>query len=145
MAIDEVAFLVKVVVEVGMDRGKLLQRLHTPEPQHRSLSSPERQVTVLDPVVGPAADLLLFAIAELVHRGTVGAQAVGAAVDLHVVRRIEERRVDCIPFTNHSAQELAVTPFAGAGGHRHRRDHLVIGVGTAGQDRAGLADRAPVR
>ena len=70
------AFLVEVVVDVGVDRGELLQRLHAPEPEHRSLSSSEREVAILDPVVGPASGLLLRGIAQLVHRGAVGAQAV---------------------------------------------------------------------
>ena len=37
-----------------MDRGELPQRLHLPEPKHRPLSSPERQVAVLDPVAREA-------------------------------------------------------------------------------------------
>ena len=77
LSIDEVAFLVEVVVDVGMDRGELLQGLHSPEPEHRALASSERQVAVLDPVVGPAADLLLLGVAQLVHCRTVGSQTVG--------------------------------------------------------------------
>ena len=34
-------------------------------------------MTVLYPVVGPAADLLLFAIAKLVHRFAVGTKTIG--------------------------------------------------------------------
>lgn len=40
---------------------------------HRSLAS----VAALDPVVGPTADLPLVGIAELGHRGTIGAQTIG--------------------------------------------------------------------
>ena len=69
--------MVEVVVDVGMDRGELLQCLHLPEAEHRPLSSSERQVAVLDPIVGPAADLLLVGIAELIHRGAVGSKTVG--------------------------------------------------------------------
>jgi len=43
-----VALLIEVVVEAGVDRGELLQRLHSPKPQHRPLSSSERLVGVLD-------------------------------------------------------------------------------------------------
>ena len=60
-----------------MDAGELLQARHPAEPQHRPFSSSERQVRVLDPVVGPAADLLLVAVAELGHGCLVGAQPVG--------------------------------------------------------------------
>ena len=66
-----------VFIWAGVDRCELLQRLHLSEPEHRPLSSSERQVAVLDPVVGPAADLLLLGIAELVHCRAVRAQAIG--------------------------------------------------------------------
>jgi hypothetical protein len=38
------ALQAEVVVDVGVYRGELLQRLHLPEPEHRPLSSSERQV-----------------------------------------------------------------------------------------------------
>ncbi len=60
LAIDEVAFEIEVVVDVAVDRGKLLQRLHPPEAQHRAFSSTEAEVRVLGPVDGPAANLLLI-------------------------------------------------------------------------------------
>jgi len=41
---DEVAILVEGVVEGGVDGAELLQCLHLPEPQHRSLSSSEVQM-----------------------------------------------------------------------------------------------------
>ena len=63
LSVDEVAFEVEVVVDVGVDRGELLHALHLSEPEHRPLSSSERQVAVLHPVVGPAADLLLLGVA----------------------------------------------------------------------------------
>lgn len=37
----------------------------------------ERQVAVLRPIVGVAADLLLVGIPEVGHRSSVGAQAIG--------------------------------------------------------------------
>ena len=67
-------FLVEEVVDVGMDRGELLQRLHLSESKHRPLSSSEGQVRVLDPVVGPAANLLLGGVAQHFHGGFVGGQ-----------------------------------------------------------------------
>jgi hypothetical protein len=44
LSVDEVAPKVEVVVDVGVDGSKLLERLHLPEPEHRPLSSSERQV-----------------------------------------------------------------------------------------------------
>lgn len=66
-----------MVVEIGVVGGELLQRLHLSEAQHRPLSSAEWKVAVLYPVVGPASYLLLVAVAQLVHRRTVGSQAIG--------------------------------------------------------------------
>jgi len=40
----EAAFLVEMVEDGGVDRGEFLQASHAPKPQHRSLSSSERQV-----------------------------------------------------------------------------------------------------
>ena len=54
-------------LDVGVDGGELLQRLHSSKSEHRPLSSPERQMAVLRPVVGPAADLLFGGVAELGH------------------------------------------------------------------------------
>lgn len=41
---DEVAVLVEVVVEGGMDGAELLQRLHLPEAEHGPFSSSKRQM-----------------------------------------------------------------------------------------------------
>jgi hypothetical protein len=49
------ALAVEVVGDGGVDGGELLQTSHAPEPEHRPLSSSERQVGVLRPVVQPAA------------------------------------------------------------------------------------------
>lgn len=76
LAIDEVAFKIEVVVDVGVDLANFCSvffRLNL----HRSLSSSERQVTVLTPVVGPASDLLLAGVAQLFHRRPVRAKAIG--------------------------------------------------------------------
>ena len=42
VAADEVAFLVEMVVDGGMDCAEFLQRVHSSEPQHGPLSSAER-------------------------------------------------------------------------------------------------------
>ena len=44
LSADEVAVLVEVVVESGVDGAELLQRLHLPEPHHGPFSSSEGQV-----------------------------------------------------------------------------------------------------
>ncbi len=65
LAVNEVAFGREVVGDIGVDRGDLLERLHTPKPLHGSFSSSERQVAVFHPIVGMATDLLLLAVAEI--------------------------------------------------------------------------------
>ena len=71
-------FLVEGVVDVGMDRGELLQRHHLSESEHRPLSSPEREVTIFNPIISPPSDLLFLLVAELVYGRPVGAQPVGS-------------------------------------------------------------------
>ena len=71
LSIDELALLVEVVVDVGIDRGELLQCLHPLKPQHRSLSSSDRQVGIFRPVVEPAAHLTVIEITKLTHGGRV--------------------------------------------------------------------------
>ena len=76
-----------MVVDVGVDRGELLQCLHLSEPEHCSLASSERQVAVLSAIVEPSAHLAAVEIAKVAHCGGVGPEAVsddgfGAAVAL---------------------------------------------------------------
>jgi hypothetical protein len=59
-----VALLIEVVVDLRMNGGEFLQGLHSPEAVHRPLSSSEGQVTVLHPVIGPSADLVLTGVAS---------------------------------------------------------------------------------
>ncbi len=66
-----------MIVNVGVDAGKLLQRLYSSKPEHRPLSSSEGEVTVLAPVVGPASHLLLFGATQFGHRRPVGFETVG--------------------------------------------------------------------
>lgn len=44
LTINEVAFLSKMVVNRSVNRDEFLQRLHSPEPQHRAFSSSEWEV-----------------------------------------------------------------------------------------------------
>jgi hypothetical protein len=60
-----------------VDRGEFLECFHPPKSEHGPLSSSERQVRVLDPVVLPAADLLSVGHAKILHGRAVGAQAIG--------------------------------------------------------------------
>ena len=59
-----------------MDRDKLLQRLHSPETQHCSLSSSEWKVAVFRPVVLPPAHFPAIEIAQFAHCRWVGPQPV---------------------------------------------------------------------
>jgi len=47
----KVAFLIEVVEDRGVDGGEFLQTSDAPKPQHGPLSSPKRQVRILEPVV----------------------------------------------------------------------------------------------
>ena len=62
-----------MVVDRGMDRAEFLDGVHPSKPQHGALSSAERLVGVLGPVVQPAARLLDAGVADLLHRSAVGA------------------------------------------------------------------------
>ena len=46
LAADEMALLVEVVVDVGVDRGELLKGLHPSKSEHRALAPPDGQMTV---------------------------------------------------------------------------------------------------
>ena len=76
-SIDEVAFGIEVVLDVGVDGGELLQRLHSSKSEHRPFSSSEGKVAVLGSIVGVPTDLLLLRIATVVHRSPIGFQPVG--------------------------------------------------------------------
>ncbi len=66
-----------LLVEVVGYGGEFLERLHSSKPQHRPLSSSERQVAVFRPIVLPSAHLAAVEIAKLPHRRRVGSQPVG--------------------------------------------------------------------
>ena len=65
--------MVEIVVGRGTDRVEFLEGVHASISQHGPLSSSERLVGVLGSVVQPAAWLLEAAVADLLHRGAVGA------------------------------------------------------------------------
>ena len=84
----------------------------------------------------------------------VAALGIGMAIDPDVVGRIEEGGIDDRAVADHRLQEGEVAAVAaadamltedpdvagpGAGGHRHRRDHLVLGIGRTLQDHVDLA------
>jgi hypothetical protein len=69
--INEMTFEIEVIVDVGVDRGDLLQRLHLTKAQHRPFSSAKGQVTALDPVIDVPADILALAIAQLIRGGAI--------------------------------------------------------------------------
>lgn len=77
VTILELALCRKVVVDRGMYSRELLQRLHAPKPQHRTLSSSEREVRVFRPVVEPAPHLAIISAAQILERGAIGPQAIG--------------------------------------------------------------------
>ena len=56
-------------MDFGVDRGEFLQRLHSSEPKHRALPSPEGKMTVFVPVVSPTAHLATIEISQFAHRG----------------------------------------------------------------------------
>ena len=59
MAIDEGAFLIEMVVDVGVDRRELLQRLHLSNQSIAGSRRGKAEMAIFGLDVGPAADLLL--------------------------------------------------------------------------------------
>ena len=62
------AVFVEVIVDVRMDGGELLERLHLSKSQHGSLPSSEWKMAILNPVVEPSPHFLPIQIAKLAHR-----------------------------------------------------------------------------
>ena len=73
IAADEMAFVVEMVVDRGMDGAELLEGVHPSKPQHGPLLSSERLMGVLGPVVQPTACFLDAGVADLLHGSAVGA------------------------------------------------------------------------
>ena len=72
----EMAFVVKVVVDRGMDGSKFLQGLYVPEIGHCRFPSSERLVRVLGPVIEPTTAGPGGRIADHSHRSPVGRKPV---------------------------------------------------------------------
>ncbi len=77
IAAVEVAVLIEVVVGRGMGGGEFLQGLYISELCHRSFSSSERLVGILDSIVEPPTALLISGIADYLHRRSVRPKPVG--------------------------------------------------------------------
>ena len=69
-------FLVEVVVDGRMNRGKFLQTLHLSEAEHGAFSSSKRQMGILGAIFQPAAGCLFLCVAESFHRSTKRSQLV---------------------------------------------------------------------
>jgi hypothetical protein len=59
-----------------MDRGKFLQTLHCPEPQHGALTPWERLMGVLGATIQPKVGFVALGVASLLHRRTMGSKPV---------------------------------------------------------------------
>ena len=70
------AFLIEMVVHSGMNGGEFLKTSHAPETKHPPLSSSERQVRILCPIVQPAAGFLTIRRPDFLQSRTIGAQLV---------------------------------------------------------------------
>jgi hypothetical protein len=68
IAAVEVAILVEVIVDGGMDGGEFLPGLYISELRHRCFSSPERLVGILGPIVEPLATGLRRSMTDHIHR-----------------------------------------------------------------------------
>ena len=77
LTIDEVSFLVEMVVQRGVDRSEFLQRLHPSKPQHRPFSSSEWQVRVFCSIILPSPHLAAIEIAQCAHCCRIGSKPVG--------------------------------------------------------------------
>ena len=60
--------MVEMIVDRGVDGGKILQGLYVPELRHRSFGSSERLVGILGSIVKPPTALLIGSIADYLHR-----------------------------------------------------------------------------
>ena len=63
--------VVEVIVDRGVNGGKLLQGLYVPELRHRAFSSSKRLVRVLGPIIEPTAAFLTRSNTDHLHRSSV--------------------------------------------------------------------------
>jgi len=80
--------VIEMIVDGGMDRGELLKTSHSPEAEHRPLSSSEREVRVFCSVIEMATDLLAVNVSDVFHGCPIRSQSIGdnhfrAAISLH--------------------------------------------------------------
>ena len=66
--------LIEMVMDLRVYRAELLQRLHTSKPLHRPLSSSERLMRILRPIVEAATDPVSIC-ADLIHRRRIRAKS----------------------------------------------------------------------
>ena len=71
VAAVEVAILIEMIMDRGVDGGEFLQGFNVPELRHRPLSSSERLMRVFGPIVEPATALLGDSVTDHLHRRTV--------------------------------------------------------------------------
>ena len=69
--------LIEMIVDLGVNRAELLQRLQAPKALHRSLSSPKWLMRVLGPIVEAATDLVPIGVADLLHRRGIRPTPIG--------------------------------------------------------------------
>ena len=75
-AADEVAFLIEVVLDRGVNGAEFLQRLHAPKPEHRMFSPSERLMRVFRSIVHPAPAFLAVRDANDFHRCAIGTEPI---------------------------------------------------------------------
>ena len=73
---DEVALLAEMIVDRAVYGSEFLECLHPLESLHRPLSSLERLVRILGPIVEPRVYLLTVGVADLFQGGAAGSEAV---------------------------------------------------------------------
>ena len=73
----EMSFLVKMVLDGGVDGNELLQTSHLSEAEHGPFPPSNWQVRILSPVIQPAANFLSVSVANDLHRSPVRAKFVG--------------------------------------------------------------------
>jgi hypothetical protein len=84
-----------------------------PEPQHRSLSSSERQVRVLSAVVEPGSHLAVIAAAEFLQGSTIGPKSIGhdslrPAIPLQRFLQESKGRLAISRLVDHAFQHLTL-------------------------------------
>ena len=71
VAAVEMALVVEVVVDRGVDGGEFLQGLDVSEPRHRPFPTSKRMMRVFRPVVEPTTAGLGGRVTDHIHRSTV--------------------------------------------------------------------------